>query len=261
MEQVLVSAAKQLEQQLDNEISRLDNLGTDDIEAIRDRRLKEMKLRQEKLVQWKQNVKKKTWWAIRIRANVSLLHFRDTANTQSWSMRKSSSLLARKVITSFATSIATLLNAARSSTSIWRFSRRSISKLASAKSTRRSARSSHSAFASKSFPASLWSKTARQKITSWASRISATATTSAPKWWSGESHSPEPSTTTATYWLRRTTEKDKRSTTRTKPSNRRELTTATLLMDSMTSDGASSSNQYSNVLCFFRLLFISHRFS
>lgn len=64
MEQVLVSAAKQLEQQLDSEISRLDNLGTDDIEAIRDRRLKEMKSRQEKLVQWKQNVKKKTWWAI-----------------------------------------------------------------------------------------------------------------------------------------------------------------------------------------------------
>lgn len=56
MEQILVSAAKQLEKQLDSEIDRLDNLGTDDIEAIRDRRLKEMKLRQEKIVQWKQNV-------------------------------------------------------------------------------------------------------------------------------------------------------------------------------------------------------------
>lgn len=60
MEQMLVSAAKQLEKQLDSEIDRLDNLGGDDIEAIRDRRLKEMKQRQEKIVLWKQNVKKKT---------------------------------------------------------------------------------------------------------------------------------------------------------------------------------------------------------
>lgn len=60
MEQILVSAAKQLEKQLDSEIERLDTLGSDDIEAIRDRRLKEMKQRQEKIVQWKQNVKKKT---------------------------------------------------------------------------------------------------------------------------------------------------------------------------------------------------------
>lgn len=60
MEQILVTAAKQLEKQLDSEIDRLDNLGTDDIEAIRDRRLKEMKQRQEKIIQWKQNVKKKT---------------------------------------------------------------------------------------------------------------------------------------------------------------------------------------------------------
>lgn len=55
-----MSAAKQLEKQLDSEIDRLDNLGGDDIEAIRDRRLKEMKQRQEKIVLWKQNVKKKT---------------------------------------------------------------------------------------------------------------------------------------------------------------------------------------------------------
>lgn len=63
MDQILFSAAKQLEQQLDNEISRLDNLGTDDIEKIREKRIKEMKQRQEKIVLWKQNVKKKTWWA------------------------------------------------------------------------------------------------------------------------------------------------------------------------------------------------------
>jgi hypothetical protein len=60
MDQILFSAAKQLEQQLDNEISRLDNLGTDDIENIREKRIKEMKQRQEKIVYWKQNVKKKT---------------------------------------------------------------------------------------------------------------------------------------------------------------------------------------------------------
>lgn len=60
MDQILVSAAKQLEKQLDSEIERLDNLGTDDLDSIRDRRLKEMKQRQEKLIQWKQNVKKKT---------------------------------------------------------------------------------------------------------------------------------------------------------------------------------------------------------
>lgn len=56
MEQLLVSAAQQLEKQLDSEIGRLDTLGADDLEAIRDRRLKEMKQRQEKIIQWKQNV-------------------------------------------------------------------------------------------------------------------------------------------------------------------------------------------------------------
>lgn len=57
MDQILVTAAKQLEKQLDSEIERLDNMGTDDLEAIRERRLKEMKQRQEKIVKWKQNVK------------------------------------------------------------------------------------------------------------------------------------------------------------------------------------------------------------
>jgi len=55
MEHLLVSAAQQLEKQLDSEIGRLDNLGADDLEAIRERRLKEMKQRQEKIIQWKQN--------------------------------------------------------------------------------------------------------------------------------------------------------------------------------------------------------------
>lgn len=56
---MLVSAAMHLEKQLDNEIDRLDNLGTDDIEAIRERRIKEMKQRQEKTIQWKQNVRRR----------------------------------------------------------------------------------------------------------------------------------------------------------------------------------------------------------
>jgi hypothetical protein len=59
MEQMLVSAAMQLEKQLDSEIDRLDNLGLDDIEAIRDKRIKQMKERQEKIIQWKQKVSKK----------------------------------------------------------------------------------------------------------------------------------------------------------------------------------------------------------
>jgi acetyl-CoA carboxylase alpha subunit len=56
MDQILTNAAKQLEKQLDNEIDRLDNLTVDDIDAIREKRLKEMKQRQEKVIQWKANV-------------------------------------------------------------------------------------------------------------------------------------------------------------------------------------------------------------
>lgn len=35
---------------------RLDNLNTDDLDAIRAKRLQEMKKRQEKLIEWKRNV-------------------------------------------------------------------------------------------------------------------------------------------------------------------------------------------------------------
>ena len=62
MEQIiqsqLVSAALQLERQLDSEISRLDNLGGDDIEAIREQRLKDMKKQQVLRQEWKNNVRK-----------------------------------------------------------------------------------------------------------------------------------------------------------------------------------------------------------
>lgn len=58
MDQVLFSAAKQLEKQLDSEIDKLDNLTVDDIDAIREKRLKEMKERQEKIIKWKANVRR-----------------------------------------------------------------------------------------------------------------------------------------------------------------------------------------------------------
>lgn len=60
MDQLLAQAAKTLEAQLDSEIDRLDNLTVDDIDAIREKRLKEMKERQEKIIKWKANVRRKT---------------------------------------------------------------------------------------------------------------------------------------------------------------------------------------------------------
>lgn len=58
MDQVLVNAAMQLEHQLDSEIERLDNLTVDDIDTIREKRLKEMKERQEKTILWKASVRR-----------------------------------------------------------------------------------------------------------------------------------------------------------------------------------------------------------
>lgn len=58
MDQVLVNAAIQLENQLDSEIERLDNLTVDDIDTIREKRLKEMRERQEKIIVWKANVRR-----------------------------------------------------------------------------------------------------------------------------------------------------------------------------------------------------------
>ena len=59
MDQILMSAAQQLENQLDSEIQKLDNLSVDDIDAIREKRLKEMKARQEKIIVWKTNVRQR----------------------------------------------------------------------------------------------------------------------------------------------------------------------------------------------------------
>ena len=56
MDQLLMNAAQQLENQLDSEIQKLDNLTVDDIDSIREKRLKEMKARQDKIIVWKNNV-------------------------------------------------------------------------------------------------------------------------------------------------------------------------------------------------------------
>jgi len=48
----LVSAAQQLEAQLDEQISKLDTLSTDDLETIRRQRLEELKRQKEKRHQW-----------------------------------------------------------------------------------------------------------------------------------------------------------------------------------------------------------------
>lgn len=52
IEQTVVSLARQMEQQVDRELNKLDNLGEDDIEAIRLKRVAEMKKRQEKMKEW-----------------------------------------------------------------------------------------------------------------------------------------------------------------------------------------------------------------
>ncbi len=43
----LIEAAKVVEQQLDSEINRLENMGEDDLEIIRQKRLKQMKKQQQ----------------------------------------------------------------------------------------------------------------------------------------------------------------------------------------------------------------------
>lgn len=59
MEQVLqsslISAAVQLEKQLDNELSRLDSLGGEDLEKIREQRIKELKKQANQRQEWKNN--------------------------------------------------------------------------------------------------------------------------------------------------------------------------------------------------------------
>lgn len=52
LHQTLVSAASQLEQQLDSQINQLDNLDSDDLQALRNRRLAELKDLNKKKQEW-----------------------------------------------------------------------------------------------------------------------------------------------------------------------------------------------------------------
>ena len=56
VEQQLIAATQIIEQQLDAEIERMDNLDSDDLEMIRRERLSAMKKRQEKKQDWIANV-------------------------------------------------------------------------------------------------------------------------------------------------------------------------------------------------------------
>lgn len=56
VEKQLVAATQIIEQQLDAEIERLDNLDSDDLDAIRRERLEAMKKRQNKKQEWINNV-------------------------------------------------------------------------------------------------------------------------------------------------------------------------------------------------------------
>lgn len=60
MEQVLqnslITAAVQLEKQLDNELSRLDSLGGEDLEKLREQRIKELKKQANQRQEWRNNV-------------------------------------------------------------------------------------------------------------------------------------------------------------------------------------------------------------
>ncbi len=52
VEHALASVARHLEQQVDQELNKLDNLNDDDIEGIRQKRMADMKKRQEKMKDW-----------------------------------------------------------------------------------------------------------------------------------------------------------------------------------------------------------------
>lgn len=52
LQQTLVTAASQLEQQLDSQINQLDNLDSDDIQNLRNQRLNELKELNKKKQEW-----------------------------------------------------------------------------------------------------------------------------------------------------------------------------------------------------------------
>lgn len=51
-QQTLLQVAQQVEQQIDSELHKLDNLQEDDLDSIRQQRLKELRLRQAKKTEW-----------------------------------------------------------------------------------------------------------------------------------------------------------------------------------------------------------------
>jgi len=56
LENQLFTAAKTIEQQLDQQLDRLDNLDSDDLKALREQRLREMKDLNNKKQEWLRNV-------------------------------------------------------------------------------------------------------------------------------------------------------------------------------------------------------------
>lgn len=52
LQQTLLSTASHLEKTLDDQLNHLDSMGTDDLQALRDQRLKEMKKQSEQRQQW-----------------------------------------------------------------------------------------------------------------------------------------------------------------------------------------------------------------
>jgi len=56
LENQLFAAAQVIEQQLDQEFDRLDNLDTEDLKALREKRIQEMKKLNNKKQEWLRNV-------------------------------------------------------------------------------------------------------------------------------------------------------------------------------------------------------------
>lgn len=57
LENQLFAAAQVIEQQLDQEFDRLDNLDTEDLKALREKRIQEMKKLNNKKQEWLRNVR------------------------------------------------------------------------------------------------------------------------------------------------------------------------------------------------------------
>lgn len=63
LENQLPIVAKVIEKQIDEQIERLDNLNVDDMKAIREQRIKEMKEMHQKKQEWLRNVRRREEFA------------------------------------------------------------------------------------------------------------------------------------------------------------------------------------------------------